>query len=167
VVFIRQKGIWPEENHPIVLAQFAENDVFTKIEVRKHPSGHMELLGTFTPAREHFHLYSKDLPENGLNGLGRPTLLEIIPSNGIQQTGLLTAYQATSDIYMEVLGLPFPVYPEGPVVLGLPFELVNKHQATSVELSVTYMACSDQTCLPPVIDKHISVKIPGEILQQP
>lgn len=152
--------------HPIVLWQFTENDVSTKIEVRKYPSGQMELLGTFVPTREHFHLYSKDLPRNGLNGLGRPTLLEILSSEGIRLAGSLTAYQAPHDLYMETLGLSFPVYPEGPVILGLPFEWTGKDHPASMELSVTYMACSDQKCLPPVVDKRFIVKIPDEILQQ-
>ncbi|MGC1374829.1 MAG: hypothetical protein WA821_01315 [Anaerolineales bacterium] len=158
--FVRQSRDRVETYRPVLLAQFTQNDVSTKIEARESPAGQMELLGTFTPTREHFHLYSKDLPRNGLNGLGRPTLLEVISSDGIRWTGALTAYQPAHDIYLEILGLSFPVYPEGPVMLGLPFELTNEDRAASMELSVTYMACSDQKCLPPVVDRRFTVKLP-------
>jgi hypothetical protein len=156
----QQTGLWLDDDRPVLLAQFTENDVSVKIEVRKYASGQLELLGTFIPTREHFHLYSKDLPRNGLNGLGRPTLLEVISSERIRLTGSLTAYQPTNDIYVEILGLSFPVYPEGPVMLGLPLEWTSQDRSASMELSVTYMACSDQKCLPPVVDKRFTVKLP-------
>jgi len=158
--FVRQTGVRLEAYRPAVLWQFTQNDVSAKIEVRESPAGQMELLGTFTPTREHFHLYSKDLPRSGLNGLGRPTLLEVISSDGIRLTGALTAYQPAHDIYIEILGLSFPVYPEGPVMLGLPFEWTSEDHTASMELSVTYMACSDQKCLPPVVDRRFTVKLP-------
>jgi hypothetical protein len=143
------------------LWEFSKNGVSTKIELRESPSGQLELLGTFTPTLEHFHLYSKDLPRNGLNGLGRPTLLEVVsPSGAIRLKGALKAYQTPHDLYFKILDLSFPVYPEGAVMLGLPFEFIGTADADSVELSVTYMACSDQTCLAPVVDKHITINIP-------
>lgn len=144
-----------------VLWEFSENDVNAKIEIKRDASGRSELLGTFTPTLENFHLYSKDLPKGGLNGLGRPTLLEVVsPSAGIRLTGPLKAYQTPHDLNYEPLNLSFPVYPAGAVTLGLPFEFVNQDDSVSVELSVTYMACSDQTCLAPVIDRRFTVNIP-------
>lgn len=142
------------------LWEFSENEVSVRIEMVQRPSGQQAFIGTFTPTREHFHLYSKDLPKNGLNGLGRPTLLEVTSLSGaIRLTGSLKADQSTRELYFETLGLSFPVYPEGAVMLSLPFEWTGAHDRDSIELSVTYMACSDQTCLPPVIDRRFTVEI--------
>ena len=156
----------PEPSRRLSLWRFTENGVFTEIQVAEYASGRMKLLGTFTPTREHFHLYSKDLPKGGLNGLGRPTLLEVVSSDGIKSVGSLAANQPTRNLYIDILRTSFPVYPEGPVTLSFFFELASKDNSASMELSVTYMACSDAKCLPPVIDKRLFVKIPNRILQQ-
>jgi hypothetical protein len=62
---------------------------------------------------------------------------------------------------VESLDLSFPVYPAGPVTLSLPFEWVTGNNTVSMEVAITYMACSDKTCLPPVIDKHVIIQIPA------
>jgi hypothetical protein len=167
IFIIHQNRNLSESNDSLLLWQFSENDVSTKIEVRKNASGQLALLGTFVPTREHFHLYSKDLPEGGLDGLGRPTLLKVISSNGIKSVGSLTSNQPVEAFYIQTLDLSFPVYPDGPVTLSLPFELAAEENPLSMELSVTYMACSDKTCLPPVIDKRLTTKIPPEIFHLP
>ncbi len=138
-----------------------ENDVEVRIGMIKSPSGQLRLIGTFTPTREQFQLYGKDLPKNGLNGLGRPTLLEVVQSDSIKVMGPLEANQPVQNIRVDVLDLSFPVYPIGPVTLSLPFEFVGKGDWASMEVSITYMACSDKTCLPPVIDRHIFIKMPA------
>ena len=144
-----------------VLWEAVENEVSVTVEVVRRPAGQLEMLAKFTPTREHFHLYSKDLPKNGVDGLGRPTLIEVVsPFGAIRPTGALTADQPTHDLHFESLGLIFPVYPEGIVTLRLPFEFTGTDGADSVELSVTYMTCSDQVCLAPVIDRRFTVNIP-------
>lgn len=148
------------------LVHFTEKGVAVAIEVKAYPSGKMELLGTFTPTRVHFHLYSKDLPRNGLNGFGRPTLMEVINSEGILIIGSLEADQPTMDLYYEKLGISFPVYPEGPVILSLPFNLTNDDdKEVRMEIAITYLACSDNKCLAPVVDKRLDIKIAVDILK--
>ncbi len=150
---------WQNRGTSTHLFGFTKNDVAVEIALRSYSSEKLEFLATFTPTREHFHLYSKDLPRDGLAGLGRPTLLELVsPTDGIKLTGALTADQTPHDLTYKTLKISFPVYPEGPVTLSLPFEWTGK--TDTVEFSVTYMACSYQTCLAPVIDKHFTVKLP-------
>ncbi len=151
----------PAEDRLLMAWTATENDVEVKIHVMKRPSGQLRLSATFVPTRPQFYLYSKDLPKDGLNGLGRPTLLEVIRSDSIKPTGLLEADQPARDIYVETLGLSFPVYPVGPVTLSLPFELVASSKTVSMEVAITYMACSDRTCLPPVINKHMFIQVPA------
>ena len=150
---------WQNRDAPTHLFGFTKNDVAVEIALKKYSPERLELLATFTPTREHFHLYSKDLPRDGLAGLGRPTLLEVrSPSDVIRLTGPLTANQPPRELYYKTLDVSFPVYPEGAVTLSQPFAWTGKMDA--VELSVTYMACSDQTCLAPVIDKRFTAKFP-------
>lgn len=154
-------AIRPRQHDRLTVWNSMENDVKVRIDLVKRPSGQLCLLGTFTPARDGFYLYSKDLPKGGLNGLGRPTLLEVVGSEAIKVTGPLEANQPVQKIYVNTLDLTFPVYPAGPVTLSLPFEFVDNSNLISMEASITYMACSDKTCLPPVIDKHIFIKMPA------
>jgi hypothetical protein len=153
--------IRPEKHGLLTVWTSTKNDVEVRIDVVRRPSGQLHLMGTFTPTREGFQLYSKDLPKDGLNGLGRPTLLEVAKSDSVEVTGPLEANRPVQDIYVGTLDLSFPVYPAGPVTLSLPFEFVGNGDLISMEMSITYMACSDKVCLPPVIDKHIFIKVPA------
>jgi hypothetical protein len=144
-----------------VLLDIVHSEVAVKIEVKKSAAGKWELLGTFKPTRENFHLYSKDLPRKGIRGIGRPTLMEVVSSSdAIRWMGELKAYQAPMTILYAPLYLSVPVYPPGAVELSLPFEWVGDTRTAVIELSVTYMACSDQLCLSPVMDKRFKVTIP-------
>jgi hypothetical protein len=142
------------------LAAFSENGVTVKIALEQDTAEHISLVGTLTPERAHFHLYSKDLPRDGIRGQGRPTLLEIIAPSEVKPIGTLLADQPTEDHYSRAIEQSLPVYPAGPVILRLPIELPTSSAALSAELSVTYMACSEDTCLTPVVDKHVTVVIP-------
>jgi hypothetical protein len=164
-VFLVQKSVFSAGTiAPKLLAQFSQNDVGVRIEVAKNAAGRLVLLGTFTPTRPHYHLYSKDLPPNGLNGLGRPTRMEVFSSSGINWMGALTSNQPVDKLYFKTLDLYFPVYPDGPVTLSLPFAWAAGNTPPALEVSLTYMACSDTTCLPPVVDKRLTLKFPPEIL---
>src|SRR6266516_4311192 len=142
-----------------LLTRFEEHEVAVEIALERDRSGKTWLVGTYTPSRATFHLYGKDLPKAGIHGVARPTLLELVRSAAIKPAGPLVADQPTMDLHVQALGLTFPVYPEGAVTLRLPVTVALKDSATA-EVSVTYMACSDRTCLAPVIDKRIAVKIP-------
>ena len=52
------------------------------------------------------------------------------------------------------------VYPAGPVTLSLPVILPEGKGWVQEQVSITYEACSDMTCLTPVIDKLVPVRVP-------
>jgi len=141
------------------LATFVENEVAVEIVLVQDEPGRGRLVGTFTPLDPGLHLYSKDLPTHGIRGLGRPTRLQVVSSRSIKAAGALAASRPTLDLFIRPLGMKLPVYPEGPVTLSLPVS-VRTDASTAAQLSVTYMACSDRICHPPVIDKRIAVTIP-------
>ncbi len=143
------------------LAAFSENGVTVEIAVEKTPAGPAWVVGTFTPLQAHFHLYSKDLPKNGLRGQGRPTLLEIASTGQVKPIGSPAASQPTFGQYSRVIEQSLPVYPDGPVILRQQIELLQSGVAAPSELSITYMACSEEFCLPPVIGRKVAVVIPA------
>jgi hypothetical protein len=143
---------------PLSLASFSENGVSVTIFLEQDASGQAILAATFSPLEAGYHLYSMNLPPEGVNGIGRPTLLELIPGSQIQAKGELT-----TDILEIILegaeGLM--VYPEGPVTLRMAILLPGGNEWVDENISVTYMACSSISCRPPVIDKLTAIRIPG------
>ncbi|HET6765238.1 MAG TPA: hypothetical protein VFH27_16240 [Longimicrobiaceae bacterium] len=140
------------------LASFTEKNVVVEIALERDGSGADAITARFTPTRAGFHLYGKDLPRGGLDGIGRPTLVEIVGPTP-RRAGAMTADRPVETLNVPLLGVSFPVYPAGPVTLRQPIALPAV--AGDAELSVTYMACSDRTCLAPAIDRRIPVRLPA------
>jgi hypothetical protein len=141
---------------PTRLAEFTENEVRVSIQLEKTEAGGHLLSATFTPPKG-FHLYSKDLPRTGVDGLGRPTLLELPGKAKMQPAGPL-AESITAEIP------PFEpkellVYPAGPVTLSLPVTLPQITNPIEDTVSLSFMACSPTGCKPPVVGKIISIRI--------
>jgi hypothetical protein len=145
--------------NPLPLATSTENNVTVQLALERDANGGTWLAATFTPTDPNFHLYSKNLPREGLDGLGRPTLLELAAGSGLQALGGLEE-SAAPVLKSAPEGLL--VYPAGPVTLRLPVQLPAGKGWFDEQVSVTYMACSDGACMPPVQGKLIAVRIPGE-----
>jgi hypothetical protein len=141
------------------LTGFTENGVGVALSLQRAANGDVSLAATFTPLEAGYHLYSKDMPRNGIANVGRPTLLELSPNAKMQATGPVTESIASKMhvTYPNAL----PVYPDGPVTLTLPIRLPDGYNWLEDEIILTYMACSDSLCQAPVIGKTISIKIPG------
>jgi hypothetical protein len=136
------------------LAGFSESDVQVDLSLEQNLTAPCVLAARYTPLEEHFHLYSKDLPPDGVNGAGRPTRLDII--SGLVATGELTADATTIDFKTQGIPEVLPVYPDGPVTLRLPVRAAGDGSA---RVKMSYMACSALMCLPPVaktLDIHLS-----------
>ena len=143
---------------PLALAEASENDVSVSLRLELDSVGQVWLAGTFTP-KAGFHLYSKDLPLEGVQGLGRPTLLELTSDSHLQVAGELSESVTAQQLEGAPEGLL--VYPTGPVTLRLPVTLPEDSGWSDDQVSVTYTACSETTCLPPVVGKLIPVRVPG------
>ena len=116
------------------------------VSVTMHLTGDgSELLTTFTPQRPGFHLYSVGLPADGIQGLGRPTRVEV--AGALRSRGPLTAEAPVRMLTMQGADVAFPVYPDGPVTTELPVRIDSQGGA---KVLVSYAACSPQECLMPV-----------------
>jgi hypothetical protein len=147
-----------QQNKSIPLASFKEHEVDVSINLAQQSNGEFLLNATFTPPQG-YHLYSKDIPAKGVDGLGRPTLLELTTNSLMKALGPLTENKEPQVPDFEPKELL--VYPQGAVTLSVPVKLPAGNQWTQDEISVTYMACSANQCKPPVEGKIVPVKIPG------
>lgn len=148
---------------PLTLARETENSVTVSIQLIKNNEGGYLLAATFIPL-EQAHLYSKDLPITGLDGVGRPTLLELPSESQIKSVGELIESVPSQEPAVEPKALR--VYPVGAVTLSLPVDLPSGANWVEEFVRVTYMACTESGCKPPVMGKLISIQIPGENLIQ-
>jgi hypothetical protein len=148
----------PASSGSLALASFTENDVGVSIYLERDSAGNTLLSATFTPPDGH-HVYSKDISIHGVMGLGRPTLLELTEESQITALGKLIESAKAQEPDFEPKELL--VYPEGPVTLSLPVELIPGSDWIDDEIRVTYMACSAYQCKPPVEGKIVPVRIPG------
>jgi hypothetical protein len=148
----------PAPEKPISLAFFTENYVDVSIYLEQIAVGNYVLSATFTPP-EGYHLYSKDIPIAGVDGLGRPTLLELTSKSLMKATGALS--ESLKAEVPEFEPRELLVYPSGAVTLSLPVELPSGNGWTTDEVKITYMACSASLCKPPVVGKIVPVRVPG------
>ncbi len=119
------------------------------------------LLVTFSPdqSKEPCHLYDTDLPLNGLAGVGRPTRVELVENALLAVAGKVHVHET---LIAEATDLKS--YPAGPVHISMPLQLLagDAPDEIDVTLLLTYMACGDTFCCPPVTQKEVQVRIPRE-----
>lgn len=134
--------------------QVDENGVRVDIVVSANANGDGQVVATFTPDKSGFHVYSIDLPADGVQGLGRPTKVAV--SGGLAATGTQQADKQVRHLRPSGVDVDLPVYPDGPVTVTLPV-----HRSTAAaSVLISYAACSEsQGCLMPVSDKAIPVTL--------
>jgi hypothetical protein len=154
----------PRTVQTLRLATFTENKVTVTITLSNVENNQAILSATFTPQNPGLHLYSKEIPRNGVEGLGRPTLLELANSSVLKANGELVESVAPQPPLVDPKELL--IYPAGPVTLSQPVLLPNENKWINDVVLITYMACDEQGCRAPVQQKPIIVKIPGKGLFQ-
>jgi hypothetical protein len=113
------------------------------------------LTATYRPDQAGFHLYSAAMPPDGVDGLGRPTVLAA--GRGLTATGPVVADREPITLHEIELGVDLPVYPDGPVTLTLPVTASGTH----VDAVIGYAACSATQCLLPVTGKTVTLRTPS------
>jgi hypothetical protein len=109
---------------------------------------------TYRPTRSGFHVYSVDMPSGGIEGIGIPTRLAV--SGGLRSVGPPVADQPTRFLDLRELKVKLPVYPDGPVSVSLPVQRTG----STADVIISYGACSESTCLAPVIGRTIHLTLP-------
>ena len=73
-----------------------------------------EVAAVFRPLRPGFHLYGPELPRDGIDGAGRPTLLEVKPGSGWRAVGLVVPEPTTTPMLVPTFDRAFPDLSGGP-----------------------------------------------------
>ena len=143
-----------------IISEAEDSGVKVTFTLSKGEGGKRWLQANFAPTEEGYHVYSKDLPADGIDGIGRPTLLELSKHGAISDVGKLTADKKVHNLASPLNADGFPVYPNGPVTLTLPFFLKTEENATiEIMAKVTYMASTKTNCKAPVEGKEVKLTL--------
>lgn len=132
----------------------AKHGVTVSVRVEQDAVGPV-LVAVFRPEQRtpELHLYSKDLPADGA---GQATRLALAPSAPIRPRGPLSDDQPVHALQ----GLA--VYPNSAAVtLRLPVTAPPGTGPVTVPVLVSYMACTADSCLVPVVDAQLAVVMAG------
>ena len=143
-----------------ILSEVEDSGVKVTFFLAEGENGKHWLRATFSPLEIGYHVYSKDLPADGIDGIGRPTLLELSKHEAISDVGKLTADKKIHNLASPLNAEGFPVYPDGPVTLSLPFTMKPDANApVEVTTKITYMACTKTSCNAPVEGKVVKLTL--------
>ncbi|MEU9444177.1 hypothetical protein AB0D42_25405 [Streptomyces sp. NPDC048304] len=144
-----------EKRVPEPIEHVTANGVTVTVKLLPAVNGQRELQATFSPQRPGIHIYSIDLPSQGIDGLGIPTRLsvhgDLTPVGKPPSTNVATRLLRPAGLQTGI-----PVYPDGPVTFTMPVRQTGSHQADVV---VSYGACSESRCLMPVTDEVIHLNL--------
>jgi thiol-disulfide isomerase/thioredoxin len=152
---------WAPKRKVGELATFVQNGVRVQVSLERDWRDEHWVAASFQPVAPDVHLYSASLPAGGIDGLGRPTRLTLVPSAAWRVRGPVVVDRVEHDLRFEELKVTLPVYPSGPVTLRVPVTISPSSLSRDAAVEVSYMGCSDKGCLPPVIDRRIPVRLHG------
>jgi len=124
--------------------------------------GLLVIRGVFTPDDEGFHLYSNELPRQGVDGIGRPTLIEVDDVEFVKASRPLVASAKAHEHHDSTLDMTFSLFPDGPVTLYLPLQIKDQPQSPmQLPVKLTYMSCSEMRCNSPVEGAVAEIVVPA------
>jgi protein disulfide-isomerase len=144
---------WAPKERVASLGSFRQHGVQVEFWLERTVRGSMWVAAVFRPLTAGVHLYGATLPMEGIDGLGRPTRLTLQDSLAWRVAGPAVADRTEQDYRFDVLPQIMPVYPPGPVTLRVPVEL--RTPALQGSATITYMGCSEDGCLPPVVERRV------------
>ena len=135
------------------------NQARLAIAARTTGEDHAEIAVTFTPTVESGHFYGTSMPRGGIDGAGRPTLVELVGADW-SADGPVVESATARDQVLPGFSAPFQLYPDGPVTLRLPIRRVAAGSVGPVRVALTFMVCTTSgVCFPPVERAVVDVLI--------
>ncbi|WP_327733324.1 hypothetical protein OG749_05045 [Streptomyces nojiriensis] len=139
---------------------FTENGVTVTLSVSDWHAPKGRLTAVFTPEKKGFHLYSTELPPTGVEGVGRPTAVDV--TGVLKADGKLTAAADVRSISVPGVDAPMPVYPDGPVTTTLPIRADGNGGGDATVL-LGYASCSaKEGCTIPVADHPVRLRLTAD-----
>ena len=154
---------WAPKRKVEELAAFVQNGVRVQVTLERDWRNQHWIAASFHPVERGVHLYGASLPAKGIDGLGRPTRLTVVPSAAWRVRGPAVADRAEQHLRFDQLNTVLPIYPSGPVTLRVPVTIESSSSSRDAAIQVSYMGCSDNGCLPPVIDRRVPVRLPAAV----
>ncbi len=140
---------------------FPVNRVHLSASARATGATDAEVEVTFSPTVPGGHLYGSTMPRTGIDGAGRPTLVELA-SGAWSVAGPAVESVPAHEQVLPGFSAPFPLYPDGPVTLRLPIHRTSADGGPSARVIVTFMVCtSSGVCFPPVERAVVDIPVRG------
>ncbi|MFE2876140.1 hypothetical protein ACFXG6_05745 [Streptomyces roseus] len=143
---------------------FTEQGVTVTLTVSEWHGSTGTLSAVFAPERKGFHLYSTDLPADGVEGVGRPTAISV--SGAVKADGRPAASADVRSITVPGVEAPVPVYPDGPVTLTLPVRADGDgggDRGGEATVLLGYASCSAQDgCTIPVSGHPVHLNVTAD-----
>ncbi|MFE3628439.1 hypothetical protein [Streptomyces goshikiensis] len=160
-----------DQSAPAV-TRFTQNGVTVTLAVAGWKDAKGSLKATFTPTEAGYHLYSTDLPAEGVEGVGRPTSVTV--AGGLSADGPASADAEVQRINLPGVESKVPVYPDGPVTLTLPVRAEGEGEgeggasAGTAKVLVSFASCNaEEGCNIPVLDRPVILSVTGKTLTFP
>jgi hypothetical protein len=143
-------------SQPTVRERFDDARVEVAIHLERLADG-PTVVAEFRPLDGGLHLYGASLPMDGIDGAGRPTRVELGDAGWVTAGPAQTSVTEV-DVTLAGFDRPFPIYPDGPVVVRQPIQTSTGGDDGRIDLSVTFMACSSAgICFVPVVRHAMSL----------
>ncbi|MBP0937648.1 hypothetical protein ACFRSX_26095 [Streptomyces goshikiensis] len=158
-----------EQSAPAV-TRFTQNGVTVTLAVAGWKDDKGSLKATFTPTEAGYHLYSTDLPADGVEGVGRPTSVTV--AGGLSADGPASVDAEVLRINLPGVESKVPVYPDGPVTLTLPVRAEGEGEGGAstgtAKALISYASCNaEEGCNIPVLDRPVILNVTGKTLTFP
>ncbi len=152
--------LWSPKAKVASLHEFTENGARVEVLLEKDSDGQHWMAAVFSPLEKDSYVYGKDIPPDGVDGLGRPIRFAITSTIGAQPAGPAVADRVVQEKKAESLNLVIPSYPYGPVTLRFPITLPAASASTRTEIVIGYMVCGETTGCQAPVEKRITVEVP-------
>lgn len=151
---------WSPKSIVATAPSFTERAVRVSVALERDAIGGLWLTATFAPVDPDVHVYATDLPADGIDGMGRPTIVSVADDATSSVTGPRFANRPVILDRIEALGQSLPIYPAGAVTLRQ--RVVRRESSgNALDVRVSYMGCGPQGCLPPVSDRRVRLTAPA------
>jgi cytochrome c biogenesis protein CcdA len=138
--------------------------VAVSLAMERLSPGRGVLISTLTPRNDDgggWHLYGSGLPRDGLEGIGRPTLVELPEGGPLRALGPASSPTATTEQVVAALNLRIPLFVAGPVILRQDIAWDPAAEPLRTRVLVTAMSCNAETCHLPLEREPVELLLGG------
>jgi hypothetical protein len=131
--------------------------VEVRLDFEPGTEGSGTVVAEFRPSEADIHLYALEMPDGGIDGIGKPTRVNVVDGDWTA-TGSATASARSTLLRYPGLAGEFPAYPDGPVTVRVPVVRRSAADDGWIDVALTFLPCtSSGLCYAPVVDQPMRV----------